>query len=110
MTATDLLVWALVVLPAFDWAVALILGWLSHRHPRLLTLRERFVTALMLACIATIAAVLGLVRFGVVPVTNAQAISLLLLAMFLASVPAVVWLGLLVTGRFRLPDRREDER
>lgn len=104
MTATDFMVGVLVVAPVFDWAVALILGWLSRRYPGVLTLRERYVTALMLAIVATIAAFLALVRFEVIGVTNGQAIGLLVLAMLLCSVPAMVWLGLLVTGRFRLPE------
>ena len=104
---TDALVWLLIVLPAFDWIVTGLLGWVSYRYPTILTLRERFVTALMLAVIATLAAVLGLVRFGVFVLANGEAISLLIFAMFLASVPAMVWLFLLLTGQFRLP---EDER
>ena len=104
ITLTDWLVGLLIVLPVFDWTVALILGWLSKKHPEILTLRERYVTALMLAIVATIAGFLALVRFDVIGVTNTQAIALLALAMFLCSVPAVVWLALLITGRFRLPE------
>lgn len=101
---TDAFVWLVIVLPTFDWAVAVILGLIAHRYPAILTLRERFVTAVMLAIVATIAAGLGLVRFGVVTLGNGSALGLLVFAMVLASVPAVVWLFLLVTGRFRLPE------
>lgn len=101
---TDALVWLVIILPIFDWIVAVVLGVTAYRFPTILTLRERFVTAVMLAIVASIAAMLGFVRFGTFELGNGQAILLLCLALILASVPAVIWLFLLVTGRFRLPE------
>lgn len=106
---SDGLVWLIVILPIFDWIVAGILGVIAFRYPYILTLRERFVTALMLSGGATIAAVLGFVRFGILTLGNDEAILLLCIALILASVPAVVWLFLLVTGRFRLPPDTEGD-
>jgi hypothetical protein len=100
---SDALVWLVVVLPVFDWIVAVILGWTAYRYPSILTLRERFVTAVMLAVVATVASGLGFVRFGLWSLDNGQAIALLCLALILTSAPSVLWLFLLVTGRFRLP-------
>lgn len=102
---TDVLIAALIVLPAFDWMAAFILLHVAHRYPHVITLRERTVAAFMLAVVASIAGMLALVRFGVFEVTNMTMLTLLAVALILASLPNLFWIALLVTGRFRLPDR-----
>jgi len=101
---TDILIACLIVLPAFDWLAAFILLHVSHRYPDVLTLRERAVAAFMLATVGSIAGILALVRFGVFEVTNTAMLTLLAIALVLASLPNLFWVLLLVTGRFRLPD------
>jgi hypothetical protein len=100
---TDVLAAVLLVLPVFDWAVAVILMWHAMRSPHILTLRERALAAVMLAFVATIAAFLAFVRFDVLVVPNEVALTLIGIALVAVSVPAMVWLFLLLTGRFRLP-------
>jgi hypothetical protein len=51
--------------------------------------------------------VLAFVRFGVLTMPNGVALTLIALALIAVSVPAMVWLFLLVTGRFRLPKGNE---
>ncbi len=92
----------LIVLPVFDWLVAGILTYLSSKNPDILTLNERAVAAVMLAFVASIAAVLAFVRFGVLELPNGTALLLIAIALVVVSVPAMVWLFLLVTGRFRI--------
>jgi hypothetical protein len=104
---TDALAALLLVLPLFDWTVAAILAWLAVHNPTILTLRERAFAAVMLAFVATVAAVLAFVRFGVLTMPNGVALTLIALALVAVSVPAMVWLFLLVTGRFRLPKGNE---
>lgn len=104
---TDALAALLLVLPLFDWTVAAILVWLAVHNPQILTLRERAFAAVMLAFVATVAAVLAFVRFGVFELSNGAALTLIALALVAVSVPAMVWLFLLVTGRFRLPKGNE---
>lgn len=100
---TDVAEWTLVLAPLFDWTVAVFLGVAMYRRPDLLTLRERFVAAIVLAVIASIAAFLVGVRREIVVVDNGAAIILLYVAMLLASVPSAVFLFLVVSGRFRFP-------
>lgn len=99
----DILAWMLVVLPVFDWIVAGILVVMSMRNPEILTMGERAFAAVMLALVATLAAVLAFVRFGVLALPNGTALLLIAMALVAVSIPAMVWLFLLVTGRFRLP-------
>jgi hypothetical protein len=105
--SSDLLIIALVLLPPFDWAVALILGWLTVRYPDILTLKERAITAWIIAIVSTVAALLAWARLGNVTIANDAAILLLAIALILVSVPSVFWLMLLLTGRFRLPPEGE---
>jgi hypothetical protein len=105
---TDALAWLLVVAPCFDWIVAVILMFFAIRHPSILTLRERAITAVMLALVASVAAVLAFVRFGVLTMPNGLALSLLAAALVIVSIPAMVWLFLLITGRFRLPTEGDE--
>ena len=104
---TDALAALLIVLPLFDWTVAAILGWLAVQNPKILTLRERAFAAVMLAFVATVAAVLAFARFGVLTMPNGVALTLIAIALVAVSVPAMVWLFLLVSGRFRLPKGTE---
>ena len=98
-----LLVWMLILIPPIDWIVATILTWLSIRYPGILTLRERAITAWILAFVATVAGFLGLVRIGAFAITNDLAIALLAGSLLLVSLPAIYWLLLLALGRFRMP-------
>ena len=57
--------------------------------------------------VATVAAVLAFARFGVLTMPNGVALTLIAIALVAVSVPAMVWLFLLVSGRFRLPKGTE---
>ena len=99
----DVLAAILLVLPVFDWTVAIVLVYLAKTHPGILTLKERAVSAVALAIVASLAAVLAFVRFGVLDMANELAITIIAVCLVAVSVPAMIWLTLLLTGRFRLP-------
>lgn len=99
----DVLTWLIGVAPIVDWAVALVLLGLAVRYSSVLTLRERAMTAFILALVATIGSSLAGARLGMFAIPNELALLLLAIAIVGVSIPAVVWLLLLVTGRFRLP-------
>lgn len=100
---TDVLVWLLILLPPIDWMAALILGSLTLRYPHVLTLRERAVAAAIIACVASIAGVLAWSRLGFLAVSGETALFLLAGSLTLVSLPSVLWLLLLATGRFAIP-------
>lgn len=99
----DVLAAILLILPAFDWTVAGVLVYLARKNPDILTLKERAITAVALAIVASLAAILAFVRFGVLDVANELAITIIAVCLVVVSVPAMIWLFLLLTGRFRLP-------
>jgi hypothetical protein len=103
---TDVLIDLLLVLPVVDWVAAVILVGVSIRNPAILTLRERALDAVIVACVATIVGLLALVRYGWLFIANDVAILLLAGALVLSSVPSVFWLFLLGTGRFRIGRRQ----
>ena len=96
---------AIIILLPFDWVTAVILAWVSHQHPAILTLRERSVTAWIIALAGTIAAVLATVQFGVVSMRTQDALVLVALALVLMSLPSLLWLTMLVRGRFDIGER-----
>ena len=102
----DLLVVLLVVLPPIDWVVALILTNVSHRHPNILTLRERAIAAIVCAIVASIAGALAWARLGLWAITGEDALTLIAVSLVLVSVPNVYWLALLLARRFRIEDER----
>lgn len=89
----------LIVLPPADWAAASILGYLSIRHPDIVVLRERAVTALVLATCATLAGILGWIALGVLP-GEEVAVGLLAVILIGLSIPALNWLWLAFSGAF----------
>lgn len=101
---TDALVWLLVLLPPVDWLAALILGNLALRYPHILTLRERAIASAIVAVVATGAGVLAWAKLGLIVVPGNAAIFILALILTLVSLPSVIWLGMLATGRFRIPE------
>lgn len=102
----DVLTWLIGILPVVDWLAALILLGIALRYPTILTLRERAVAASVIALVATIGSLLAGARLGIFAIPNDVAILLLAIAIVGVSIPSVVWLGLLVTGRFRLPEEK----
>jgi hypothetical protein len=103
---TDALVVLLLVLPPADWIVAGILVYSSRKNPSIVTLKERAVVGVILAGVASIAWLLAGVRQGFVFIDNDTAVTLLALCLVAVSLPAVYWLALLVTGRFRMDNER----
>jgi hypothetical protein len=100
---TDALVILLILLPPVDWLAAIVLGRLAMRYPHVLTLRERAVAAAAIAFVASIAGLLAWSRIGFLSLSGNDALFLLALALTIVSLPSVVWLALLATGRFGLP-------
>jgi ABC-type uncharacterized transport system permease subunit len=98
---TDVLVALLLVLPPFDIVVALRLWQLSRRNPGIVSLRERAVNAAALALAASCGGILAWSRVGVLRIGPDASLTLLALALVVVSVPALYWLGLLLSGRFR---------
>lgn len=98
---SDVLVILLLILPPFDIVVALRLFQLSRRNPDVVSLRERAVNAAALALAASAGSVLAWSRVGVFSLGQDMVLTLLSLALVVVSVPALYWLVLLVSGRFR---------
>lgn len=97
----DVLVILLFVLPPFDIVVALRLFQLSRRNPGIVSLRERAVNAAALALAASIGSILAWSRVSMFRLGQDAILTLLSLALVVISVPALYWLVLLLTGRFR---------
>lgn len=98
----DVLVWIIVLLPPFDWLVALILTGLSRSHPEILVLRERAFGSVMTAIVASGAGVLGWAFFGFIKLPPGSGVVILAMILILASVPSLYWLLLLLLGRWKL--------
>jgi hypothetical protein len=73
----------------------------ATRHEGNAALTERAITSVILSLVATMAAILGMARLGIVAVDNDLAVILLAGALILVSVPQLVWAISLATGRFR---------
>lgn len=91
---------ALIVLAFADWFWTAVLLLAAHYFPEA-ALQERAATGVVLSFIATIAAVLGLARLGVVELAGGVGIVLLVVGFLAVSLPQWIWGIGLVTGRFR---------
>lgn len=96
----------LLILPPLDWLAAVVLTQVSRQHPDILALRERAVTAVILAIVATLAGLLAWARLGILPLSGGMALLVVAVGLILASVPSLYWLALLATGRFRIDGGR----
>lgn len=101
MSVIDGIAVLLLIAPVVDWTAAVILAVAATRYPAIVTLRERAVVAVVLALAASSAAVLAANRLHLLTIHGDAAIGLLAVALVLLSLPAVYWLGLLLTGRLR---------
>lgn len=95
----DLLVAAIVVLPAGDWLAVLVM-WLVGRGRRIAALRERLRTAFVCSIAATVGAVLGwayLTHNRLGPDVTLLALCAIVI---LPSLPSLAWLVQFAMGRF----------
>jgi hypothetical protein len=90
----------LIAAAVFDW-IATVVMFLAERDYPNAALRERVVAAVILSGISTIGAIMSLAFLGGIKLPG-DVVSVLLVGGFLlASMPEVVWLYSLLTGRFR---------
>lgn len=91
----------LIALAIADWVSTAVIFMFASRHEGNAALTERAITSVILSLIATMAAILGMARLGIVALDNGVAVTLLGVGLVLVSVPQVIWAISLVTGRFR---------
>lgn len=90
---------AAVVLAVIDWITAAILGVAAHRYPSK-ALRERALTAGLLAFAATLIAVILLNRGAGYVIGGEPRELFVVAATFFVSVPGVLFLWLFIRGDF----------
>lgn len=96
----DVLAVVLIVLPPVDWLVAMILGRLTMQHPEIVFLRDRAVTAVILAAAASAAGIIAWARLGLFELPDGAGLVILAFICIAVSLPALYWLALVVLGRF----------
>ena len=101
---TDVLVWLLIILPPVDWLAAAVIGSVSRKHPHILSLRERAGVAIAIAVAASLGGVGAWVYLEFIDLPTDALILVIALALAIVSLPSVVWMVMLLTGRFRLPE------
>lgn len=90
----------LIALAACDWLLTAVI-YMAARRVREPALTERASTSVILSVIATLAALLGANRLGLVVLPTDAAIGLLAFALALVSAPQFIWVGILAMGKFR---------
>lgn len=88
-----------VVLVLLDWLAAAILVRAAARQPWIGRLSERAAAAVVLAAVASAGTVLVASRAQLVHIPQDLGLGLGIVVTLLASVPAIIWLGLYVTDR-----------
>lgn len=91
----------LIALAIADWVSTAVIFIFASRHEGNAALTERAITSVILSLIATMAAVLGMARLGILALDNDIAVVLLAGGLLLVSLPQLVWAISLATGRFR---------
>lgn len=90
----------LIAIAVADWGITGVMIIASRRYPEP-ALQERAATSVVLSLIASIAAVLGAGRLGLLPLPNGMAVVLLGAALLMVSAPQFVWFFGLLMGKFK---------
>ncbi len=104
MSPLDAAALVLFLAPLADWTAAVILLLVARQKPSNAAVTERATMQVILAFAATFAAVLGWAALTRITVGRDVALLSLTAALMLISVPAVIWLVMLIRGDFGRDD------
>jgi len=90
----------LIVLAGFDWVATAVI-YIAAYHYREPALSERASTSVILSAVATIAALLGANRLGLLHIDSGLATVMLAGSLILVSAPQFIWTAGLALGKFR---------